>query len=244
MKAKATILSIIFLLHVIPAFANNKLSTEVAGYFFKPIKMEKISGTFNGFYKVLPGDDIAYEEVAFFDNKEYPMRYYSNSLCMKNKKCNGSIISIFDQKFYLGTINNTEDAYIDIHLDSTWWLLNLGGQSYICSLAAQRGASAYSFIFLIFDITNKHKIKFSCLDTFAFDDVPLIGSLPDNDGQLYFLRTVVKECFVTTPYAITNHGLVEYKKTNGVPYSLKFEWNKWKSDEIKIIKLPRGEETK
>jgi hypothetical protein len=166
------------------------------------------------------------------------MKYYSNSLSL-GKKERGSIISLFNQKLHLGKRGNTENPwYFDIHLDSSWWLLKTNGRSYVFSLASERGTGAYSYIFLLFDITDKHKIKFHTVDTFSFGDVPLIGFLPGRGKQLYILRTVIKECFITTPYAITNDGFVELKKANGVPYSLKFEWSKWKSDEIKIIEVP------
>jgi hypothetical protein len=234
------ILFILLFLYIVPAYANGDidLSSEIAKYFFKPIKMEKISGTLIGSYIALPEDNIPYERINIFGNEKYPMRYYSNSMCIKGKKCNGSIITLFDQEFSLGKIG---DEYFDIQLDSTWWFLKSRGRTYICSLASISSSNLYSFVFLLFDITDKQKIKYYFLDTFAFDDLPLIGSLPGSDGQLYFLRTEVDGCFVTTPYSITDHGLVEYKKANGDPYNLKFHWNKWKYDEIEIEQVPEKE---
>ena len=226
-----------FLLFTVTANAQVKSPDDIVSFFFEPLKLEKVSGIFNGSYRVLPEENIPYEQIEFFSNEKYPMQYYSNSMSLGNKE-QGSFISLFDQKFHLG---NPEYPDMDIHLDSTWWRLDINERSYFFSLASGRGGSAYNFIFLLFDITDKKNIKFYCFDTFSFDDVPMIGFIPGENKQLYVLRTEVNGCFNTTPYAITDKGFIPLKNKKGKPYSLKFEWSKWTYDEIKIIRLPENE---
>jgi hypothetical protein len=63
MKRAILVITLLFL--TVSASAQVKSPTEIASYFYQPIKMEKIPGIFNEFYKVLPSDNIPYKEVVF-----------------------------------------------------------------------------------------------------------------------------------------------------------------------------------
>jgi hypothetical protein len=201
----------------------------MAYYYFEPIEMEKIPGIFNGFY----AGDVLYKEVAIFSNKDYPMKYFSDSQGIGDN--HGSKISIFDQEFYLGKIDEQENVYADIHLSSSWWLFEAKNRTYFCSLASQRGADPYGFVLLLFDITDKRNIEFYTFTTFNLNGIPAFGFFPEQEQQLCTLRIIRDNYYIVKPYYIKDGNLIEFCKPSGDSYCLEFEWSKWKAGEILII---------